>query len=140
MEKIVQFLESKGIRPTAMRLMTYKRLAELEVAISLGDLEKDFKVSERSTLFRTMKAFEEKGIVHQIEDGTGVIKYALCEDNCECEVGNDLHLHFHCNNCNETVCLTEHKIPHISLPDGYITEDINLVVKGICEKCSDNLG
>ncbi|SIQ16836.1 Fur family transcriptional regulator [Maribacter ulvicola] len=136
MEKIVQLLESKGIRPTAMRLMTYKRLAELEVAISLGDLEKDFKVSERSTLFRTMKAFEEKGIVHQIEDGTGVIKYALCEDNCECEVGNDLHLHFHCNNCNETVCLTEHKIPHISLPDGYITEDINLVVKGICEKCS----
>ncbi|HBU77878.1 MAG TPA: transcriptional repressor, partial [Muricauda sp.] len=44
MEKIVQLLESKGIRPTAMRLMTYKRLAELEVAISLGDLEKDFKV------------------------------------------------------------------------------------------------
>ena len=140
MEKIVQFLESKGIRPTAMRLMTYKRLAELNVAISLGDLEKDFKVSERSTLFRTIKTFEEKGIVHQIEDGTGVIKYALCEENCECEVGNDLHLHFHCNNCNETVCLTEHKIPHISLPDGYITEDINLVVKGICEKCSDNLG
>ena len=140
MEKIVQLLESKGIRPTAMRLMTYKRLAELEVAISLGDLEKDFKVSEGSTLFRTIKTFEEKGIVHQIEDGTGVIKYALCEENCECEVGNDLHLHFHCNNCNETVCLTEHKIPHISLPDGYITEDINLVVKGICEKCSDNLG
>ncbi|MBU2526372.1 MAG: transcriptional repressor [Bacteroidetes bacterium] len=140
MEKIVQLLESKGIRPTAMRLMTYKRLAELEVAISLGDLEKDFKVSERSTLFRTIKTFEEKGVVHQIEDGTGVVKYALCEENCECEVGNDLHLHFHCNNCNETVCLTEHKIPHISLPDGYITEDINLVVKGICEKCSDNLG
>jgi len=139
MEKIVQLLESKGIRPTAMRLMTYKRLAELEVAISLGDLEKDFKVSERSTLFRTIKTFEEKGIVHQIEDGTGVVKYALCEENCECEVGNDLHLHFHCNNCNETVCLTEHKIPHISLPDGYITEDINLVVKGICEKCSENL-
>jgi len=139
MEKIVQLLESKGIRPTAMRLMTYKRLAELEVAISLGDLEKDFKVSERSTLFRTIKTFEEKAIVHQIEDGTGVVKYALCEENCECEVGNDLHLHFHCNNCNETVCLTEHKIPHISLPDGYITEDINLVVKGICEKCSGNL-
>tara|TARA_R100000935_G_scaffold21077_3_gene39473 strand:+ start:357 stop:773 length:417 start_codon:yes stop_codon:yes gene_type:complete len=137
MEKIVQILESMGIRPTAMRLMTYKRLAELKVAISLGDLEKDFKISERSTLFRTMKTFEEKGIVHQIQDGTGVIKYALCE--AECEVGNDLHLHFHCNNCEETVCLTEHKIPHINLPEGYITEDINLVVKGICGKCSNNL-
>ena len=60
MEKIVQFLESKVIRPTAMRLLTYKRLAELNVAISLGDLEKDFKVSERSTLFRTMKTLEKK--------------------------------------------------------------------------------
>ncbi|PVW13728.1 Fur family transcriptional regulator [Marixanthomonas spongiae] len=139
MQKIVKKLESRGIRPTAMRLMIYKRLAELNVAISLGDLEKDFKASERSTLFRTMKVFEEKGIVHQIEDGTGVIKYALCEENCECELGNDLHLHFHCNNCNETVCLTDHKIPHINLPDGYISEDINLVVKGICEKCSNDL-
>ena len=139
MEKIVQLLESKGIRPTAMRLMTYKRLAELEVAISLGDLEKDFKISERSTLYRTMKTFEEKGIVHQIEDGTGILKYALCEENCECEVGNDLHLHFHCSNCDETVCLTEHKIPQINLPEGYITEDINLVVKGVCEKCNTHL-
>ena len=103
------------------------------------ELEKDFERSERSTLFRTMKTFEEKGIVHQIEDGTGIIKYALCEDNCECEVGNDLHLHFHCNSCGETVCLTEHKIPTINLPEGYVAEDINLVAKGICEKCSDDL-
>ena len=136
MEKIVKKLESKGIRPTAMRLMTYRRLAQLNVAVSLGDLGNDFESSERSTLFRTMKTFEEKGIVHQIEDGTGIIKYALCEDNCECEVGNDLHLHFHCNSCGETVCLTEHKIPQINLPEGYVAEDINLVVKGICEKCS----
>lgn len=139
MEKIVQLLESKRIRPTAMRLMTYKRLAELKVAVSLGDLEEDFEISERSTLFRTMKTFEDKGVVHQIEDGTGVAKYALCEEGCECEVGSDLHLHFHCNNCDETVCLTEHKIPQINLPDGYIAEDINLVVKGVCEKCSGNL-
>ena len=129
MEKIVKKLESKGIRPTAMRLMTYTRLAQLNVAISLGELEKDFERSERSTLFRTMK-----GIVHQIEDGTGIVKYALCEDNCDCEVGNDLHLHFHCNSCGETVCLTEHKIPTINLPEGYVAEDINLVAKGVCEK------
>lgn len=139
MEEIAKMLESKGVRPTAMRLLTYKKLAQLEVATSLGELEKDFERSERSTLYRTMKTFEEKAIVHQIEDGTGVIKYALCEEDCECEVGNDLHLHFHCNSCNETVCLTEHKIPQINLPEGYVAENINLVVKGVCEKCNGNL-
>ena len=139
MEKIVKKLESKGIRPTAMRLMTYRRLAQLNVAVSLGDLGKDFESSERSTLFRTMKTFEENKLVHAIEDGTGFVKYALCDEDCQCEVGNDLHLHFHCNKCDETICLTDHKIPQINLPDGYISEDINLVVKGICEKCSNDL-
>lgn len=139
MEKIVKKLESRGIRPTAMRLITYKRLAQLNVAVSLGELEKHFERSERSTLFRTMKTFEENAIVHQIEDGTGVIKYALCEEDCECEVGYDLHLHFHCNSCGETVCLTDHKIPQINLPEGYVAEDINLVAKGVCGKCNDGL-
>ncbi|MFZ0489362.1 MAG: transcriptional repressor, partial [Salegentibacter sp.] len=37
--------------------------------------------------------------------------------------------------CNETFCLTDHRIPQISLPKGYKAEDVNLVVKGICEKC-----
>jgi Fur family ferric uptake transcriptional regulator len=134
MEDIVKKLEEKGVKPTAMRLLILKCFIGSKIALSIGELEKVFKVSERSTLFRTLKTFEEKGVVHPIEDGTGVIKYALCEENYE--VGNDLHLHFHCNSCDETVCLTEHKIPHINLPEGYITEDINLVIKGICNKCS----
>ena len=34
------------------------------------------------------------------------------------------------------VCLTEHKIPKIKVPDGYVSENINLVIKGMCDKCS----
>ena len=83
-----------------------------------------------------LKHFEEKEIVHQIDDGTGITKYALCEKGCNCEIETDLHLHFHCNNCNETICLTEHKIPQIKVPDGFVSENVNLVVKGICDKCS----
>ena len=83
-----------------------------------------------------VKTFEEKDIVHQIDDGTGITKYALCEQGCNCDIKTDLHLHFHCNNCNETICLTEHKIPQIKVPDGFVSENVNLVVKGICDKCS----
>ena len=90
----------------------------------------------KNTYFNT---FEEKNIVHQIADGTGIMKYALCEENCGCEVGSDLHLHFHCTQCNETVCLTDRKIPQVNLPQGYMADDINLVVTGVCNKCSGNL-
>jgi len=129
-------LEGNGVRPTAMRILIYRYMAQKDVALALTDIEKAFAKAERTTLYRTIKTFEEKGIVHHIEDGTGVPKYALCEPGCNCELDQDLHLHFHCTNCDETVCLTEHKIPHINLPLGYIAENANLVVTGICEKCS----
>ena len=136
METIEQILESKKIRVTAMRLLIYKFLAENQVAATLSDVENAFEKADRTTLYRTVKTFVERDIVHQIDDGTGIVKYALCEQNCSCEIETDLHLHFHCNNCNETVCLTEHKIPKIKVPDGFVSENINLVVKGMCDKCS----
>ncbi|MEH6408033.1 MAG: transcriptional repressor [Leeuwenhoekiella sp.] len=136
MNEIEETLEINGVRPTAMRILIYKFMAEKKIALALTDIENAFSKAERTTLYRTLKTFEDKGIVHQIEDGTGTSKYALCEPGCNCEIDQDLHLHFHCNNCDETVCLTEHKIPHINLPEGYLAEDANLVIKGICEKCS----
>ncbi len=136
METIEQVLESKNIRVTAMRLLIYKFLAENQVAVTLSDIENTFEKAERTTLYRTVKTFVEKDIVHQIDDGSGIVKYALCEQDCSCEIETDLHLHFHCNNCNETVCLTDHKIPLIKVPDGFVSENVNLVVKGVCDKCS----
>jgi len=136
MKEIEKTLVNKNVRPTAMRILIYKYMAEKEIAIALTDIENAFVKADRTTLYRTLKKFEGKGIVHQIDDGTNISKYALCEPGCNCELDQDLHLHFHCGNCDETVCLTEHKIPHINLPEGYVAEDANLVIKGICEKCS----
>ncbi len=130
------FLKKKQIRPTAMRILIYDFLFNQKVATSLSDIEQAFDKSERTTLYRTLKTFEENGIVHTIDDGSSVTKYALCEENCRCDVETDLHLHFHCSQCNETVCLTNHKIPQINLPEGYMAEDVNVVVKGVCEKCN----
>ena len=136
MNDIEKLFASKDIRITAMRLLIYKFLTDKQIAVTLSDIETAFEKADRTTLYRTIKTFEEKGIVHQIDDGTGVTKYALCEESCKCEIETDLHLHFHCNNCIETICLTDHKIPQIKVPEGFVSENINLVVKGICDKCS----
>ncbi len=137
MKIVEQILENNNVKPTAMRLLVLQFLLTKKVAISLTDVENYFDKSDRTTLYRTLKTFVEKGISHKIDDGTGITKYALCEENCHCEINNDLHLHFHCNNCNETICITDYKIPKITLPNGYIAENINLVVKGICDKCTN---
>ncbi len=136
MENIEQILESKNIRVTVMRLLIFKFLAEKQVAVSLSNIENAFEKVDRTTLYRTVKTFVENAIVHQIDDGTGITKYALCEQGCNCAIESDLHLHFHCSSCNETICLTEHKIPQIKVPKGFVSKNVNLVVKGICDKCN----
>ncbi|WP_416441712.1 Fur family transcriptional regulator [Leeuwenhoekiella sp. A16] len=136
MSDIEKLLSSHKVRPTAMRILIYRFMDKMERAVTLTEIVNAFVKADRATLSRTIKTFETNGIVHQIDDGTGIPKYALCESGCNCEVDQDLHIHFHCTNCDETICLTDHKIPHINLPEGYMAENVNLVVKGICEKCS----
>ncbi|MCM4157722.1 transcriptional repressor [Gramella sp. AN32] len=129
-------LKLRNVRPTAMRLMVFDYLKNRKAAVTLADLENDFDHSERTTLYRTLKTFEKNRVVHQINDGSGIAKYALDLNFQDKFSAKDLHLHFHCNVCNATVCLTDQKIPHISLPEGFVAEDMNLLLKGICDNCT----
>lgn len=136
-ENFEEKLDKKNVRPTAMRLLVLEALSRQKTAISLSDLEKSFEKSDRITLYRTVKTFQDKGIVHSIDDGTGAPKYALCEEGCNCDIEGDLHVHFHCKVCNETFCLPKYKIPEIALPEKFRPEEANLVVKGVCARCSN---
>ncbi len=136
MYDLEEILKNNKVRPTAMRMLVLQYLLKNDIAVSLTDIENYFDRSDRTTLYRTLKTFQTHDIVHKIDDGTGVSKYALCEESCNCEMDTDLHVHFHCNKCKETVCLPSYKIPNISLPKNYTANEVNLVVKGVCEKCN----
>ena len=138
-KELEETLVMHKIKPTAMRLLVLEYLLDREIAVSLTDLYRDFVKSDRTTIYRTLKAFQDNGLVHSIDDGTGLPKYALCEDGCKCEIERDLHLHFHCRICGETKCLTSYKIPEIVLPPDHQAEEANLVVKGICPQCKKEI-
>jgi Fur family transcriptional regulator, ferric uptake regulator len=129
-------LYAKQIRPTAMRLLVLEILQKQISAMSLNDLEAAFDRADRITLYRTLKTFEEKGVVHQITDGNGAVKYALCEDSCVPEHHHDLHVHFYCNSCKETYCLPKSRVPAVQLPEDFQAEEVNLLVKGVCKRCA----
>lgn len=119
-----------------MRRLVLDFLLKQNTAISLNELEKGLAPADRITIYRTLKTFEEKGLVHLIEDGTGSSKYALCKEECNPGEHHDLHVHFNCISCKETFCLPDSKIPDISLPGKFSALEMNLVVKGICAQCS----
>ncbi|WP_224750925.1 Fur family transcriptional regulator [Mucilaginibacter pankratovii] len=91
--------------------------------------------TDRVTLYRSVRTFEEHGLVHRIEDGTGVAKFALCQPSCTIAGHDDLHVHFYCINCGETHCLPKTLIPEVGLPVGYERQETSLLVKGVCSEC-----
>jgi Fur family transcriptional regulator, ferric uptake regulator len=131
-----QLLATKNINPTAMRLLVLDFLLQQPATISLTDLEKGMHPADRITIYRTLKTFQEKGLVHIIDDGTGSPKYALCKSECDDHQHHDLHVHFYCNSCKETFCLEKSTIPHVNLPARFMAEEMSLLVKGICNSCS----
>lgn len=129
-----QKLEHRNIKPTAVRLLVLKALVESSAAVSLNDLEAKFERADKATLYRTLKTFEDKKLIHSIGDGSGATKYALCAEGCECEP-QDQHIHFHCVKCNETYCLTQSKIPQTNIPVGFRASSASMVYKGTCPNC-----
>jgi len=129
-------LEQKKVNPTTMRLLVLDFLLTQNSALSLSDIERALYPADRITIYRTLKTFEEYGLIHSIDDGTGVSKYALCSDSCNQQGHHDLHLHFYCRECHETHCLPKTRIPKINLPEGYAEDEVSLLIKGICNKCN----
>jgi len=127
-------LELKNIRPTAMRELVLQVLSEQKTAISLPELERKFEKADKATLYRTLKTFEENKLIHSIDDGSGSVKYALCQDSCECHP-EDLHVHFLCTKCKQTYCLNDIPVPLLKLPTSFTLESVNMVVKGVCSNC-----
>lgn len=135
-KELESILIAKQINPTGIRLVVLEFLLKQKTAINLSDLETEFEHSDRTTLYRTLKTFEEKALIHDINDGSGSIKYAICQADCKDGIHHDMHLHFYCTICNELFCLPKAQIPEIVLPDKFKLQEFSLVARGICNSCS----
>jgi len=135
-QELEDHLLARDVKPTAVRLLVIKYFDNKTDATSLKELENHFDYSDMTTLYRTLKTFVEHKILHTIDDGTGVMKYAKCVEGCICEP-QDLHYHFHCLKCKRTICLSEQSIPRVQLPEKFSMSEANMVVKGLCSNCND---
>lgn len=136
-EVLEKELLGNKIRPTAVRIRVLEFFKDYPFAVSLNDLEQVLQPVDRTTLFRTIKTFEEGGILHSINEENGLVKFALCSDDCSCSYTDHSHVHFSCKTCLKTYCLFDVRIEDINLPEEFIPLDASVVIKGICNHCSN---
>ncbi len=130
-------LEQREIKPTAIRLLILKTMMQHKEAFSLLDLEKRIGYGRQINHLPHHNPFFflAHHLIHGIDDGTGSLKYAVCSNDCNCEV-DDLHTHFYCENCHRTFCMKSIHVPIVTLPPGFTVQSINYVLKGLCSECS----
>jgi Fur family ferric uptake transcriptional regulator len=105
-------------------------------ALAHSDIEKKTEEKfDRVTIYRTLQTFVDKGIIHTIPTSDNSIRYALCKDDCSEGHHHDHHIHFVCFNCGTTYCLDDVVTPEIKLPKGYVANQVDVVVDGICKNC-----
>lgn len=133
-QDIISRLESKGIRPTANRILVMKTLMGEQNPQSLSNLERKIVSMDKSSIFRTLTLFLEHDVVHAFEDGRGVLCYELCEEKGACD-HHDGHIHFYCESCQRSFCMEDIHIPSFELPEGFYPHSISFVIKGECPDC-----
>lgn len=134
-----EILKRFSLYDTASRSDILNILIKSKLALSVTEirhmLEQD---CDRVTLYRNLKLFTNKGILHQIHVDGQVSKYVLPDNIVKPDLNYSEHLHFKCTYCEEVKCLTEYTLDRMELPEGYKMLGTNFVVFGICNMCNQN--
>ena len=134
--RLNEILKRKHLSVTDSRKKILSLFLNSNDALAHGDIEiKAGEKFDRVTVYRTLQTFVEKGIVHTIPTADNSIRYALCKD---CEEGHhhDDHVHFVCTRCQKTICLDDIISPNIQLPEGYVANNVQVVINGVCAESS----
>lgn len=131
-------LKTSGLKLTLPRKKILEYLLGKTEAVTYNELlqlaEQD-KDMDRVTIYRTLKSFEEIGLLHRVFSGEGVQHFALVKDVEPAETSKQ-HLHFCCIACKSVFTLDDYAIPKIELPSQYNVISLDMTITGICKKCT----
>lgn len=139
-DRAKDLLQRCNLRITPMRVQVLEEFIDAgNNALSSQSIEQQIDQIDRITLYRTLKTFNDAGLIHQAMDGSGKVKYALCSDDCSTHHHHvDQHAHFYCSECERTLCLEATAFPEVNLPSNYLLDNCQLVLSGICSDCNSS--
>lgn len=131
---IKDYLRERSLKATPIRVELLTLLAKQNSALPYSGIQKHLKHYDRVTLYRTINALMDNGIVHKASALGDEIYYALCSRKCSKQCHKHEHIHFKCKQCSEVACIHIDYVLDIAIP-GCQIDDISIEASGICEKC-----
>lgn len=130
---VEEILQENDLRSTGCRKFILGELLKSDAALSENELKGPYPdLFDRVTFYRTLKTLEEKEIIHRIVLNDNSVKYALNRHHHEYE---EMHSHFHCEKCDEVLCLSGKTKFEAELPANFIKREVFVVIEGFCADC-----
>ncbi|UMB59294.1 transcriptional repressor [Lutibacter sp. A80] len=102
-------------------------------ALSQDSIEKEIDIAiNRATIYRVLNRFCDDGVIHKIVAEDGKQYFALTKKSDKKTLENQ-HLHFNCVKCKGIECLNVEI--NFSIPEGYLVENVNCILTGVCKEC-----
>lgn len=135
-DQIVQTLKSRSLRVTPQRFAVYASLLTRTdhptAEQILADLNQDAPRSSQATVYSSLQALRDVGLVREVLLEEGVCRY---------DANIAPHHHFRCRQCGEIEDIAWEKFQCIDLNQlrsGLKAEDYEITVHGLCDRCGQD--
>ncbi len=134
-EKIRDLLKEAGLRCTKGRIDILRILLQSDEPVAHEDVFEQLRETgiNRVTVYRVLVSLQKAGIVHRVDIGDRVWRFAVCgrlhQGHC--------HPHFICRECGRVECLMDFPMPELpqSIPQ-HTVEEQEVYLRGLCKKCT----
>jgi Fur family transcriptional regulator, peroxide stress response regulator len=130
---VVETLKDRGLRVTPQRCAVYANLLgrtdHPTVEQLLRDLNQSFPISSQATVYSSLQALQNAGLVREVLLEEGVSRY---------DANVTPHHHFRCRCCGSIEDIGWSELPPLSLTGlrpGLKAEGYEVTVNGVCDRC-----
>lgn len=129
--EIKDILSKSGIKPSLHRMKILDYLVRMKnhptVDTIYSDISGDIPTLSKTTVYNTLKTFQECGVVQAITIEDNEVKYDVIVDK---------HAHFKCCECGRLYDIPmDTKVLHLKSVGGHLIKESQLYYKGICKAC-----
>jgi Fur family ferric uptake transcriptional regulator len=128
-------IRATGARATPARVHILDLLQNADRALSHADIEQQLGRAhlDRVTIYRVLDWLVSSGLAHRVADESRVFRFSLAD---ETRSMHRTHAHFRCDSCSRVFCLDDVHPPQPRLPRGFVTDCVDLSIRGKCAECA----
>ncbi|MDE5712827.1 MAG: transcriptional repressor [Muribaculaceae bacterium] len=130
--RITEMIHERGMRPSVQRIAVMSFVANAgshPTADEIyGTLSEKFPSLSRTTIYNSLHALVDAGLIRELEIESGNRRYDLAPQ--------PPHSHFVCRRCGKIVDMALPERLKDSATPGYMIDSVDLYFKGICPDCS----